>query len=33
MSLEQHYSSILTQLGEDVNREGLLDTPKRAPRP
>ena len=30
MSLEQHYSSILTQLGEDVNREGLLDTPKRA---
>ena len=30
MSLEQHYSSILTQLGEDVNREGLLDTPTRA---
>ena len=30
MSLEQHYSAILTQLGEDVQREGLLDTPKRA---
>lgn len=29
MSLEQRASSILTQLGEDVNREGLLDTPKR----
>jgi len=30
MSLEQHYTAILSQLGEDVNREGLLDTPKRA---
>ena len=30
MSLEQHYAAILGQLGEDVNREGLLDTPKRA---
>ena len=30
MSLEQHYSAILGQLGEDVSREGLLDTPKRA---
>ena len=30
MSLEQHYSEILGLLGEDVNREGLLDTPKRA---
>ena len=30
MSLEQHYSAILSQLGEDVSREGLLDTPKRA---
>ncbi len=30
MSLEQHYTAILGQLGEDVNREGLLDTPKRA---
>lgn len=30
MSLEQHYSSILSLLGEDPQREGLLDTPKRA---
>ncbi|ALZ84784.1 MULTISPECIES: GTP cyclohydrolase I FolE [Pseudomonas] len=30
MSLEQHYSSILTGLGEDISREGLVDTPKRA---
>lgn len=30
MSLEQHYTAILQQLGEDVSREGLLDTPKRA---
>jgi GTP cyclohydrolase I len=30
MSLEQNYSAILSQLGEDVSREGLLDTPKRA---
>jgi GTP cyclohydrolase I len=30
MSLEQHYSAILSQLGEDVTREGLVDTPKRA---
>ena len=30
MSLEQNYSAILSQLGEDVGREGLLDTPKRA---
>ncbi|AWT10096.1 GTP cyclohydrolase I FolE [Stutzerimonas frequens] len=30
MSLKQHYTAILGQLGEDVNREGLLDTPKRA---
>ncbi len=28
--LEQHYTAILGQLGEDVSREGLLDTPKRA---
>ena len=30
MSLEQHYTAILGQLGEDASREGLLDTPKRA---
>ena len=30
MSLEQNYTAILGQLGEDVGREGLLDTPKRA---
>ena len=30
MSLEQQYTAILSQLGEDVTREGLLDTPKRA---
>lgn len=30
MSLEQNYTEILSQLGEDVSREGLLDTPKRA---
>lgn len=29
-TLEQHYTAILGQLGEDVSREGLLDTPKRA---
>ncbi len=28
--LAQHYSEILTQLGEDVNRDGLKDTPSRA---
>ncbi|WP_313514747.1 GTP cyclohydrolase I FolE [Pseudomonas sp.] len=30
MSLEKNYTEILAELGEDVNREGLLDTPKRA---
>ena len=30
MSLEQNYTAILSQLGEDVTREGLVDTPKRA---
>ncbi|WP_028239437.1 GTP cyclohydrolase I FolE [Stutzerimonas azotifigens] len=30
MSLEQQYTAILSQIGEDVTREGLVDTPKRA---
>jgi GTP cyclohydrolase I len=30
MSLEQHYTAILEQLGEDPTREGLRDTPLRA---
>lgn len=30
MSLEKHYFDILGELGEDVTREGLVDTPKRA---
>ncbi len=30
MTLEQHYAAILEQLGEDITREGLIDTPKRA---
>ncbi len=30
MSLEQQYTEILRQIGEDETREGLLDTPKRA---
>lgn len=30
MSLEQHYTAILEQLGEDPTREGLKGTPNRA---
>ena len=30
MSLEENYTAILSAVGEDVGREGLLDTPKRA---
>ena len=30
LSLPQHYREILNGLGEDPEREGLLDTPKRA---
>lgn len=30
MSLQQHYTAILTELGENPQREGLIDTPKRA---
>lgn len=29
-NIDQHYKQILAELGEDVDREGLLDTPKRA---
>ena len=29
-ALSDLYSQVITELGEDVNREGLLDTPKRA---
>ena len=29
-ALSQHYREILVGLGEDPQREGLLDTPKRA---
>ena len=28
--MEQLYAQILTELGEDINREGLKDTPSRA---
>ncbi|MBE0481936.1 MAG: GTP cyclohydrolase I FolE [Bacterioplanes sp.] len=28
--LEQLYQQVLSELGEDIHREGLLDTPKRA---
>jgi GTP cyclohydrolase I len=28
--MEQHYKAIIEAVGEDVNRKGLLDTPKRA---
>lgn len=27
--LAEHYREVLTLLGEDINREGLIDTPKR----
>lgn len=30
MSLEENYTAILSAVGEDVEREGLIDTPKRA---
>lgn len=28
--MEQHWSSIITAIGEDISRPGLVDTPKRA---
>lgn len=30
MSIEKNYREIIATIGEDVNRDGLLDTPKRA---
>lgn len=30
MDMEKNYSDIMTEIGEDVTREGLVDTPKRA---
>lgn len=29
INLEEHYRDIISQLGEDVNREGLMKTPER----
>lgn len=29
-NIEQHFSDIISSLGEDISREGLRDTPKRA---
>ncbi|WP_438862361.1 GTP cyclohydrolase I FolE [Neptunicella sp.] len=29
-AIQQHYQQIISLLGEDINREGLVDTPKRA---
>ncbi len=31
--LESLYRDVLSELGEDVSREGLLDTPARGPTP
>ena len=28
--MEEHFSRIIEAVGEDLNREGLIDTPKRA---
>jgi len=30
VSIENNYREIIETIGEDVNRDGLLDTPKRA---
>lgn len=29
-TMEEHFSKIIEAIGEDINREGLIDTPKRA---
>lgn len=29
-AMEEHFAHIITAVGEDLNREGLVDTPKRA---
>lgn len=29
-AMEEHFAQIITAVGEDLNREGLIDTPKRA---
>jgi len=29
-AMEEHYAQIITAIGEDLTREGLIDTPKRA---
>mgnify|MGYP006135413863 CR=1 FL=1 len=30
MSIEKNYQNIISAIGEDINRDGLIDTPKRA---
>jgi len=30
MNLEKHFANVIEEIGEDVTREGLVDTPKRA---
>ena len=30
MSIENNYREIIATIGEDINRDGLIDTPKRA---
>ena len=29
-TLAEHYSALIAGIGEDLNRDGLLDTPQRA---
>ena len=30
MNLEKHFANLIEEIGEDLTREGLIDTPKRA---